>query len=83
MVTAWESTFQWQRPYQSSHAQLKAEHQVELLPFEPVDCVCVLGHSQGLSSDTTQQKQTGRESGVSYVRAQVQHEPQTYSIESL
>lgn len=37
--------------YQPSHAELKAKHQVQLLAFEPVDCVCVLGDSQGLSSD--------------------------------
>lgn len=52
-------TFHRQCPYQSSHAQLKAKHQIKLLSFEPVDCICVLGHSQGLSSDTAQEKKTG------------------------
>lgn len=48
--------FHWKRPYQASHAQLKAKHQIELLSFKPVDCIGVLGHSQGLSSNTTQKK---------------------------
>ena len=42
--------------YQSSHAELEAKHQVQLLPFEPVDRVSVLSHGQGLASDSTRNK---------------------------
>lgn len=64
----------WQCPYQSSHAQLKAKHQIQLLSFEPVDCICVLGYSQGLSSNTDQEKKQGRGWGghVSHVIVQDQ-----------
>lgn len=42
--------------YQSSHAELQAKHQIELLAFEPVHRIRVLGDSQRLASDATQQR---------------------------
>lgn len=59
--------------YQPSHAELKAEHQVELLPFEPVDCVRVLGHGQGLPSDAVHARRHRRR--VSTAQGRVQLRP--------
>lgn len=44
--------------HHSRHAELQAKHQVKLLPFEPVHCVCVLSHSQRFSSNTAYWEKT-------------------------
>jgi len=40
--------------YQSGHAELQTEHQIQLLSLEPVHHIRVLSHSQRLSADTEQ-----------------------------